>query len=45
MLGFTYDFESPAAPHQNDVDLHLDRSASQLLTKGAERPAPTPGSC
>ena len=33
MLGFTYDFLNPSTQYQNGVDMHLDWSASQFLTK------------
>jgi hypothetical protein len=33
VLGFTYNFENQSTQYQNGVDMHLDWSASQFLTK------------
>ena len=36
VLGFTYNFNNPSTQYQNGVDVHLDWSASQFLTKQIE---------
>ena len=33
VLGFTYNFENQSTQYQNGVDMHMDRGASQYLTK------------